>query len=203
MKTHPAASIERHRRDVRLFSCRQSTMSQYDAAPPNTHAGGNDEALRPHGTLPMNLPAEGDERVDMETYKNSVPLWKRIHQNSLTQMILMSVQAFCGPAMADAIAGKQVVSRILLPSVCPWGRRGRSKLEGEVLTRFLVFRSGWWWSCDPSDIQHSVCHGRSSDPRPWVEMQPANLRSACSTAINYGMLALGMLALPGCPFGWS
>ncbi|KAI1252154.1 hypothetical protein MGN70_006727 [Eutypa lata] len=80
-------------------------MSQFDAAPPNTHAGGDDDALRPHGTLPMNLPVEGDERVDMDTYRASVPKWKRIHQHSLTQMLLMSVQAFCGPAMADAIAG--------------------------------------------------------------------------------------------------
>ncbi len=80
-------------------------MAELAAAPPNTHAGGDDDALRPHGTLPMNLPVEGDERVNMEEYKASVPLWKRIHQHSLTQMLLMSVQAFCGPAMADAIAG--------------------------------------------------------------------------------------------------
>ena len=81
-------------------------MSKFDAGPPNTYAAGADEALRPHGTLPMNPAAEGDERVDMDAYRQSVPLWKRIHQNSLTQMILMSIQAFCGPAMADAIAGK-------------------------------------------------------------------------------------------------
>lgn len=41
----------------------------------------------------------------MEAYQKEVPLWKRIHQHSLTQMMLLSVQAFCGPAMADAIAG--------------------------------------------------------------------------------------------------
>lgn len=81
-------------------------MSQFDAAPPNTHAGGDDDALRPHGTLPMNLPVEGDERVNMDAYRASVPKWKRVHQHSLTQMLLMSVQAFCGPAMADAIAGE-------------------------------------------------------------------------------------------------
>ncbi|KAI1341712.1 MFS general substrate transporter [Xylariaceae sp. FL0016] len=55
--------------------------------------------------MPMNPTIVGDERVDMEAYKSSVPLWKRIHQHSLTQMMLLSVQAFCGPAMADAIAG--------------------------------------------------------------------------------------------------
>lgn len=81
-------------------------MSYFDAAPPNTHAGGDDDALRPHGTLPMNPPVEGDEQVDMDAYRASVPKWKRVYQNSLTQMLLMSVQAFCGPAMDDAIAGE-------------------------------------------------------------------------------------------------
>ena len=34
-------------------------------------------------------------------------------------------------------------------------------------------------------------------------MQLANLGSACSTAITYAMLAIGMFALSGCLFGWS
>ncbi|KAH9886895.1 MFS general substrate transporter [Xylariomycetidae sp. FL2044] len=82
-------------------------MSNFDAAPPNTYAGGKDDALRPNNTLPLNPPPPGqnDERVDMEAYQRSVPLWKRIHQHSLTQMMILSVQAFCGPAMGDAIAG--------------------------------------------------------------------------------------------------
>jgi len=81
-------------------------MAALDAAPPNTHAGGNDDALRTHGTLPMNLaPAEVSEMVDMDAYRQSVPAWKRFYQHSLTQMFLISMQAFCGPAMADAIAG--------------------------------------------------------------------------------------------------
>lgn len=46
------------------------------------------------------------ELVDMDAYRRDVPLWKRIWQHSLTQMMLLSVQAFCGPAMDDAIAGK-------------------------------------------------------------------------------------------------
>lgn len=46
------------------------------------------------------------EYVDMEAYRRNVPLWKRIWQHSLTQMMLLSVQAFCGPAMDDAIAGR-------------------------------------------------------------------------------------------------
>lgn len=80
----------------------------FDAAPPNTHAGGDDDALRTRGSLPM-IPAHvnngGDDTVDMEAYTRTVPLWKRVHQHSLTQMMLISVQAFCGPAMSDAIAG--------------------------------------------------------------------------------------------------
>jgi hypothetical protein len=81
-------------------------MSNLDAAPPNTHAGGNDDALKTKGANPMLPPNDnGDDRVDMAAYTNSVPRWKRIYQNSFTQMMLLSVQAFCGPAMADAIAG--------------------------------------------------------------------------------------------------
>ncbi|RAH47484.1 MFS general substrate transporter [Aspergillus brunneoviolaceus CBS 621.78] len=34
-----------------------------------------------------------------------LPWWKRVWCHSLTQMILLSVQAFCGPAMSDAITG--------------------------------------------------------------------------------------------------
>ena len=82
-------------------------MASLAAAPPNTHAGGDDEALRTHGTLPMNdPPVYADERVNMEEYKNSVPWWKRVYQDSFTQMMLLSMQSFCGPAMADAIAGR-------------------------------------------------------------------------------------------------
>lgn len=44
--------------------------------------------------------------VDMEHYRATVPLWKRVWQHSLTQMMLLSIQAFCGPAMSDAITGK-------------------------------------------------------------------------------------------------
>lgn len=80
----------------------------FDTAPPNTHAGGDDDALRTNGTVPMNDTIShnlDDARVDMDAYARDVPLWKRVHQHSLTQMMLISVQAFCGPAMSDAIAG--------------------------------------------------------------------------------------------------
>lgn len=82
-------------------------MSELAAAPPNTHAGGDDEALRPHGTLPMNdAPVlVEDERVNMDAYRDAVPWWKRFYQDSFTQMMLLSMQSFCGPAMSDAIAG--------------------------------------------------------------------------------------------------
>lgn len=83
-------------------------LAAFDAAPPNTHVGGDDDALRTQGALPMNdEPSSSAEHVvDMEQYKRNVPLWKRVHQHSLTQMMLISVQAFCGPAMSDAIAGE-------------------------------------------------------------------------------------------------
>ncbi|KAJ5329935.1 hypothetical protein N7452_010325 [Penicillium brevicompactum] len=43
--------------------------------------------------------------IDVEHYQATVPLWRRVWQHSLTQMMLLSIQAFCGPAMADAITG--------------------------------------------------------------------------------------------------
>ncbi|KAL3491709.1 major facilitator superfamily domain-containing protein [Aspergillus germanicus] len=45
------------------------------------------------------------EALNMDTYRDNLPLWKRVWRHSLTQMILLSIQAFCGPAMADAITG--------------------------------------------------------------------------------------------------
>lgn len=88
-------------------------MSYLDAAPPNTHAGGNDNALRTKGDDPLNAPVGfADERVNMEEYARTVPQWKRVWQHSLTQMMLLSVQAFCGPAMDDAIAGGPTSNQI-------------------------------------------------------------------------------------------
>jgi hypothetical protein len=81
-------------------------MFKFDAAPPNTHARGNDNALRSKCNDPMVAPPPGmDDRVNMEAYTKNTPPWKRVYQHSLTQMMLLSIQAFCGPAMADAIAG--------------------------------------------------------------------------------------------------
>jgi hypothetical protein len=113
-------------------------MSQFDAAPPNTHAGGNDDALRTKGHDPMNAPAVyTDERVNMEEYARTVPLWKRFWQHSLTQMMLLSVQAFCGPAMADAIAG-ELASRTAF-------------ITGLIL---ICSRSWWRRSRYPPDVEH-------------------------------------------------
>lgn len=83
-------------------------MSNFHTDPPNTHTGGKDNALRMKGNDPLNAPPTygiTDERMNMEEYTRTVPKWKRVWQHSLTQMLLLSVQAFCGPAMADAIAG--------------------------------------------------------------------------------------------------
>ncbi|KAK8048061.1 hypothetical protein PG996_016125, partial [Apiospora saccharicola] len=86
-------------------------MTSFDTAPPNTHAGGNDDALRGQGTIPVDPvrvnvnPDITIEAMDMAEYRRTVPRWKRFYKHSLTQMLLLSVQAFCGPAMSDAIAG--------------------------------------------------------------------------------------------------
>lgn len=76
----------------------------FDAAPPNTHAGGDDDALRTRGTLPMNSPVNDRPEhstnsaamVDMDAYRRDIPLWKRVHQHSLTQMMLISIQVNFG-----------------------------------------------------------------------------------------------------------
>ena len=57
------------------------------------------------GDLPLNTESKGPT-VDMAAYEQNVPLWQRVYRHSLTQMMLLSVQAFCGPAMSDAIAGE-------------------------------------------------------------------------------------------------
>ncbi|KAG8162929.1 hypothetical protein KVR01_007407 [Diaporthe batatas] len=74
----------------------------------NTSArGGTDATREKHPSLELANSATNanPDLVDMEAYRRNVPLWKRIWQHSLTQMMLLSVQAFCGPAMDDAIAG--------------------------------------------------------------------------------------------------
>ncbi|KAL2135309.1 hypothetical protein VTI74DRAFT_9077 [Chaetomium olivicolor] len=64
-------------------------MTQIDAAPPH----------------PNPIIAGAGEAMNMDEYRRTVPWWKRAYKHSLTQMMLLSVQAFCGPAMWDAIAG--------------------------------------------------------------------------------------------------
>ena len=60
----------------------------------------------PSAVVAGSLIEQDPAQVDMEEYRHRVPLWKRVWQHSLTQMMLLSVQAFCGPAMSDAISGK-------------------------------------------------------------------------------------------------
>ena len=67
-------------------------MTDSKTAAPNQH------------NAPANTSNDAHE-VNMEQYREIVPLWKRVWQHSLTQMILLSVQSFCGPAMSDAITG--------------------------------------------------------------------------------------------------
>lgn len=76
--------------------------------------------------------------IDMEHYKATVPLWKRIWQHSLTQMMLLSIQAFCGPAMADAITGKN----------------DSSLYSGMEVFLLMFCRPRWWWSCLSSGVKH-------------------------------------------------
>ncbi|OKP10103.1 UNC93-like protein 1 [Penicillium subrubescens] len=71
-----------------------SDMKSKDLPPP-------EESLDP---LPTNV-TDIAHGVNMEHYRATVPLWKRVWQHSLTQMMLLSIQAFCGPAMSDAITG--------------------------------------------------------------------------------------------------
>ncbi|KAE8146598.1 major facilitator superfamily domain-containing protein [Aspergillus avenaceus] len=62
----------------------------------------------PHDDAP---PAVSDTTTDhtqaiaVGECTETVPLWKKVWRHSLTQMMLLSVQAFCGPAMSDAITG--------------------------------------------------------------------------------------------------
>jgi hypothetical protein len=85
-------------------------MSVFDSMPPNTRAANGDDDVSIKGdaqTNPQVLEVEQAELfIDREAYKREVPLWRRIWQHSMTQMVLLSIQAFCGPAMADAIAGE-------------------------------------------------------------------------------------------------
>ncbi|WVQ70932.1 hypothetical protein IAR50_000457 [Cryptococcus sp. DSM 104548] len=86
------------------------------------------------------LPAQQDDgpesdTFDIDQYRQQVPKWKRIRDHSLTQMMMMSVLAFCGPAMGDAIGGlgggglatpttsniATAISYSMLASVCFFG----------------------------------------------------------------------------------
>jgi hypothetical protein len=76
-------------------------MSKTDTAPPNTLAGAEYADPNPAVVGQVTFGAT----INMDEYRRTVPWWKRAYKHSLTQMMLLSVQAFCGPAMWDAIAG--------------------------------------------------------------------------------------------------
>lgn len=134
-------------------------MSEFDAPPPNTHAGGNDNALRTKGNDPMTAPVEyADERINMEEYERTVPLWKRAWQHSLTQLLLLSVQAFCGPAMADAIAGSY-------------------SIHSSVYHTLICSRSWRWRSCHASNFKH-----RNRDQLQYACTMLCTRRSHCQQA---------------------
>lgn len=63
----------------------------------------------PTNAVPVaDSPNAGDNTegtVDMAEYRKATPRWERIWRHSFTQMMLLSMQAFCGPAMSDAIQG--------------------------------------------------------------------------------------------------
>lgn len=79
-------------------------MSKADSIPTPDGVGATREK-DPSLEVVNSSPDANPELVDMDAYRRDVPLWKRVWQHSLTQMMLLSVQAFCGPAMDDAIAG--------------------------------------------------------------------------------------------------
>lgn len=63
------------------------------------------EKTPPRVETAAGFPDQQEGTFDMAEYQQTVPLWRRVWRHSLTQMLLLSVQAFCGPAMADAISG--------------------------------------------------------------------------------------------------
>ncbi|KAH7126004.1 major facilitator superfamily domain-containing protein [Dactylonectria macrodidyma] len=67
-------------------------MVDSKTAAPNPQDGRSPESSAP--------PADATHATETTT-----PRWKQVWRHSLTQMILLSIQAFCGPAMSDAIAG--------------------------------------------------------------------------------------------------
>lgn len=79
--------------------------------------------------------------IDMQHYKDTVPLWKRVWQHSLTQMMLLSIQAFCGPAMADAITGKRDSPLY-------------ARLQNGLDLSLMFCRPRWRWSCLYSGVKY-------------------------------------------------
>ncbi|KAL7624796.1 hypothetical protein AAE478_004010 [Parahypoxylon ruwenzoriense] len=170
-------------------------MSKFEAAPLNTNAGGNGDALGGKGSLPMNLTNDADERVDLDAYRKAVPLWKRIHQHSLTQMMLLSVQAFCGPAMADAIAGlgggglatpqTSNIATAINYAMLATGRNTLLSLHDYLIFGgfFTGIGSGCWYVAESGSIMSLAPSGaRGKYLALWIV--PRNLGQLVGVAIN-------------------
>ncbi|QDS76048.1 hypothetical protein FKW77_005463 [Venturia effusa] len=112
-------------------------MSQPAVAPTAPDAEKKANVLREQEIQAMDdAPMDTDDRVNMAAYRQSVPLWRRIWQDSFTQMMLLSMQAFCGPAMSDAIAGTWYVAEAgTIMSLAP------SQSRGKYLAFWIVSRN--------------------------------------------------------------
>ena len=115
--------------------------------------------------------------INMQHYQDTVPLWRRVWQHSLTQMMLLSIQAFCGPAMADAITGE---------TDPPLYARLHNGLELSI----MFYRPRWRWSCLYSGVKYLernwICHAGNryvSSPNLSIETLTRNSllhwRSSC------------------------
>jgi len=82
-------------------------MSKFDTLPPNTYPARDPALTTDHDAIAQSpvLETHPGGPIDMDDYKATTSFWVRFRQHSLTQMMLLSIQAFCGPAMDDAIAG--------------------------------------------------------------------------------------------------
>ena len=82
-------------------------MTNTGSVPADSRA--TDEAAGKQAPLPSHDGNAGGT-VNMAEYRDTFPLWERVWRHSFTQMMLLSMQAFCGPAMSDAIAGRLQLS---------------------------------------------------------------------------------------------
>ncbi|PKS05662.1 hypothetical protein jhhlp_008181 [Lomentospora prolificans] len=73
--------------------------------PPYVPANNDGEDTVGNVTISQDAHDTAATTVDMVAFRKETPLWERVWRHSFTQMMLLSMQAFCGPAMSDAIQG--------------------------------------------------------------------------------------------------